>query len=178
MFEDGSTASLDHETSRIVEDFTHVTEVLMAKLNADEVGEGLAETKRKFEDLYKKLPEIADQLIKKYRFALRIFELDPGQIKLFMVGGRIKGKPLKADSDIDLIFVVENPSQSAEGSGSITSANYKTQLNILYKISCDVRESLQTICSSHGVKNLFHICNYGTLESSLSPESSLLIGSE
>ncbi|MBF0123351.1 MAG: hypothetical protein HQL21_08125, partial [Candidatus Omnitrophica bacterium] len=59
--------------------------------------------------IYPHLVPLAQGLVRAYASLARTFDLDPGKVQLRMVGGRVRGKPLKGTTDIDFIFSVEYP---------------------------------------------------------------------
>lgn len=157
-----------------------LTQHLINLLNAHPTPEKLIEIKRKFEQIYTQLPEIATHILTEYNQLLHKWDLDPGRVNLYMVGGRVKGKPLKEDSDIDLIIGVENPSQSAEvllfdrfPGDPIAAMDFRLMLKqqLLAKVNA--------VCAQRviPVPNEFHILNYGTKvpKANINSPSSLLI---
>ena len=64
-----------------------------------------AELRRTFE----KFPILIPAFVGAFRKAIDSLNLDIGKISVYMVGGRLVGKPLKANSDIDIIFAFDKP---------------------------------------------------------------------
>jgi len=76
----------------------------------------LQDTVQRFNKIYDKLPEAATMIAERYHqiLAESPLHLNPGEVRVYLVGGRVKDKPLKEDSDIDLVITVSDPSQSME----------------------------------------------------------------
>lgn len=64
--------------------------------------------REKLERIAKKLPEIADLLLEKFRDLVRMEGLDAGVLTLFVVGGRVRGTPIKDNTDFDVVISAEN----------------------------------------------------------------------
>ena len=60
-----------------------------------------------FSRLYDNVGVFATESIKIYKNLLKADGINPGVVIMYLVGGRIYGKPLNLDSDIDFIFEVE-----------------------------------------------------------------------
>jgi hypothetical protein len=87
---------------------------LLSKLDTDTNANRFPETREKLVYAYKQLPAFSEKAVNAYYHLCAQYNLDPGEIRLYMVGGRVRGTPLKEDSDIDLVFAVENYQQSIE----------------------------------------------------------------
>lgn len=90
-----------------------LTKHLLEKQKSNPI-EASDETRVKFEQLYQKLPEFAERITKDYFEIMKQNYRNPGEVRLYMVGGRVKDQPLKDTSDIDLVFAVETEKQGAE----------------------------------------------------------------
>jgi hypothetical protein len=75
---------------------------------------GNEETIKRFEPLYKKLHSLATQIGSAYSDVSKLYGLNPGKIDIVLGGGRAKGKPFKEDSDLDIFFYIENPSENLD----------------------------------------------------------------
>lgn len=135
---------------------------LLCRSRARAVGSELETKRAEFENIYCQLPEIGQRLLIEYQKIMAQFGLDPGEVRLYMVGGRVQGKPLSKDSDIDLIFAVENVGQSPGASvpdggwGPLEAQDKKSDM-------CDdIRARLSEICNRLGIPNHFHILGYGS----------------
>ena len=132
-------------------------------------------TKEKFEFIYMHLLEAASRIVKNYRAICTRNGLDPGKIRLYMVGGRVKGKPLKEDSDIDLLFCVENYRQSPENfqfarfPDAIDAYDFKLHLMNI------IRKDMTKICEEMGLPDEFHVLSYGSTMPNQTPEDTLLL---
>lgn len=174
------SAEMTDNPNRLPYEGEKLTQHLVNLVNAHPTPEKLTEIKRKFEQIYTQLPEIATHILMEYSELLHKWDLDPGRVDLYMVGGRVKGKPLKEDSDIDLIIGVENPSQSAEvllfdrfPGDPIAAMDFRLMLK--QQILAKVNEAcVQGVVP---VPNEFHILNYGTTvpKANINSPSSLLI---
>ncbi len=74
--------------------------------------EEIVELARQFEMTYQKLPKLGYDLVCKYKEKRISYGLNPGIVILFVGGGRVNGKPLSLESDLDLFIGVENPKAS------------------------------------------------------------------
>jgi hypothetical protein len=68
--------------------------------------------KDKLEAAYGMLVNQHPEINRKVRQILESNNFDPGDVNMHIVGGRTKGKPITADSDVDLIFGTQNPLNS------------------------------------------------------------------
>ncbi len=117
----------------------------------------LKKTAEDFEKVYPRLLEFSDHLIQRYQEIANRYRLNPGEIRLYMVGGRVRGTPLKEDSDIDLIFAVENPGSSL---GRIPFERFSDPLEAWdFKLDRmkELLADVSKISNQLGVRNLFHI---------------------
>lgn len=155
-----------------------LSQELLTRSRGVEIPPELHSKRAEFETIYEKLPEIVQDLLAAYKEVLTMYKLDPGEVRLYLVGGRVKGKPLKEDSDLDLIFSVSNVKQSPgavllEGYDVLDSQDYKLM------IMKQIMSRLKAICEAHGVSNHFHIIDYGTAlpEHPVDTTQALLLGS-
>lgn len=87
---------------------------LLKILNHTEIHEGensdeIEQTRNELRKTFEHFPELIESFVSIYLRALSGKGIDVGDIKIFMVGGRVLGRPLKANSDIDLVWVFEKP---------------------------------------------------------------------
>ena|SRR5258708_596677 len=132
----------------------------LSELIKKDGAEELKEARENFLKIYESLPIIGERLIIEYKKICASLGKDPGEIKLYMVGGRVVGKPLKPDSDIDLIFSVQNHQGSLETVSK--SVDPQSALDMRQGSWDKLRYFLDQTCRDLGVVNLFHILNYGT----------------
>jgi hypothetical protein len=152
---------------------------------------GLAETRKKFEKIYEKLPEATKKIADSYHSLLSQYHLNPGEIRVYMVGGRVKGKPLSEDSDIDLVFAVKDVSKSAESSSVDWILKHSIQEGLVGRFTYEkdketelylkpkyIPGSISAACRELGIANEFHVLDFGTKfpEELNKPGSYLLIG--
>ncbi|HSW90251.1 MAG TPA: nucleotidyltransferase domain-containing protein [Patescibacteria group bacterium] len=151
------------ETHEGVESTSSVSHRLISKSRQLDVPPELEGLREEFEAIYSKLSEIAGDFVVEYKNVLRPFDLDPGEVRIYMVGGRVRGTPLKMDSDIDLIIAVSNVRQTP-GSSLVDAGKWGPMEAMEYKIILmqRVREKLAKICASYHVQDQFHILNYGS----------------
>lgn len=71
-------------------------------------GEAGALRKEKLERIAKQLPEIADSVLRKFRDLTKAEGLNAGLITFFVVGGRVRGTPIKDNTDFDVVITAEN----------------------------------------------------------------------
>src|SRR5688572_12450577 len=75
---------------------------LLIKLREQEIEDvELSKTKVEFEKVYENLHELGQRIVNGYHKTCKALGRHPGNVRLYMVGGRVQGKPLKTDSDID-----------------------------------------------------------------------------
>ena len=114
---------------------------------------------REITEVMAKLPQIADNLVLAYKRILDANQLSPGKIELYLVGGRAKGKPINEKSDIDLVFVVENPEAKLEDAPArIITIEGMENISL---IKSSIRSSFKLICQGYKLENHFHIISFG-----------------
>lgn len=151
------------------------SEQLIELLNKSKTPENLKEKVREFKEIYKQIENIGSNFIEKYRLLHEKFSLDPGQIQLYLVGGRVKAKPLNKGTDIDLVICVEFPRKSAgnlhDGPWDVETAGY-----IQLSLKREIKKALNEVCKSKGLTNHFHILEYGkSLPEKINTEKAILI---
>ena len=67
------------------------------------------------------LPEIGRSYANLLRTFCNELQLNPGKIRVYLVGGRVYGKPLAETSDFDLVLTVENPNQGLQATPADSS---------------------------------------------------------
>ncbi|HYD35610.1 MAG TPA: hypothetical protein VD999_06080 [Vitreimonas sp.] len=116
--------------------------------------------KAEFDKIFANIEQIGRELVDFYVLVHTSYGLNPGKVRLYMVGGRVIGKPLKETSDIDLVFQVEHPTQSA---GTIAPIGLDTHsaMDAAESIRSGLKHVTQQISQRLNIKNHFHINNFG-----------------
>ncbi len=159
---------------------SNVSELL--RLAESDARPEFAEINTVFSNIYKKLPEFSEIFLKEYGKKAQELKLDPGLKGLYIVGGRVKGKPISDDSDIDIFMVVENPMESIESLKSISDRNGSDmstahQLRLIAIKS--LKDSISIICKNLGIPNKFDTLSFGSAfpkSGVLSSNKHMLIG--
>jgi hypothetical protein len=134
-----------------------ITRELIARQTLPEnASDELIACAKDFETIYRFLPEIAKELADYYKKFDEMNGGNPGAVVLLMGGGRLKGKPLSLDSDIDLFLGIENIMESIEG--PLNADNALHALQVYHKQ--EIRKYAHQLCKKYGVKNKFHILGY------------------
>ena len=135
---------------------------LMLRLDGEKSPE-IEATAAKFRRIYEKLPSAADGIANAYYSLMRKYGLDCGKVELLLVGGRVKGKPLAKDSDLDIVFQLEMP----ENGMSWLKLNSKIKMPISdrFNLQLYLKKSLlveiDRTCASLGIPNEFHVVDFG-----------------
>ncbi|EET90042.1 MAG: hypothetical protein LVQ97_00265 [Candidatus Micrarchaeales archaeon] len=135
---------------------------LMLRLDREKSPE-IEATAAKFRHIYEKLPTAAESIASAYSLLMHKYGLDCGKVELLLVGGRVKGKPLANDSDLDIVFQVETP----ENGMSWLKLNSKIKMPISdrFNLQLYLKKSLlleiDRICASLGIPNEFHVVDFG-----------------
>ncbi len=134
----------------------------------------LKDVQLRFDAIYEKLPSLALAMLAAFKEVCQKNGYKPGKIQLWMVGGRVQGKPLKADSDIDLIFAVEHPGEGPEKEPfhRFADADNAADHKIITKRA--IKQAVSDVCSTSGVPDEFHILSYGSPLASAAPDQLLL----
>lgn len=74
--------------------------------------------RKRLEAAVRHLPEIGHLYAKLLRTFCNELQLDPGKIRVYLVGGRVYEKPLMESSDFDLVLTVENPNQGLQATSA------------------------------------------------------------
>lgn len=64
--------------------------------------------------IYNQFPQLARSIMDAYLSVAKNYGLLPKEARLYLVGGRVKGTQIAADSDLDLVFSVDDPQASFE----------------------------------------------------------------
>lgn len=152
---------------------------LLDLLNINPTPENLKPLKLELEKIFGQLPKVATEILTTYSSLLEKYNLDPGGLSLYMTGGRVNGKPLKEDTDIDLIIGVERSRQSAESSfeGHFPDPQQADQFK--KTLQRKTLNEVERICKVKGIPNKFHILNFGAeleIAKHRNSSTSLLIG--
>ncbi len=141
-----------------------------------------AETNAAFSNIYEKLPEFSNQFLEEYNKMAMGLGLNPGVKGIYIVGGRVKGKEIAYDSDIDIFMVVENPSESIESLRSISDRN-GLSMDVAHQRRLiaikSLKESINVICKNLGIPNKFDTLSFGSAfpkSDVLSSDRHMLIG--
>ncbi|VVC71930.1 Uncharacterised protein [uncultured archaeon] len=100
--------------------------------------------------------------------------LDPGEIRVYLVGGRVTGKRLREDSDIDVIIAVQDVSKSL---GANADSFMKALGGNDHMHAWDIKLGLMAdlvgeptvnkpgivpmFCKELGIANKFHVLEFG-----------------
>ncbi|MFA6213837.1 MAG: hypothetical protein WC717_01005 [Candidatus Micrarchaeia archaeon] len=101
-------------------------------MDLDGAPENLRGQRETFLSAYVRLPEYARLLAEEYAIMVKAHShcgMDPGRVRLYMVGGRIKGSPLCASSDIDLVFRIGTPCRACGVTDKVVKAFKVPELN-------------------------------------------------
>lgn len=155
-FETDETSS---KSELIISDQT-VYNKLMERSGGRLIGE--PESVEVFEKAYKKLNTAAVGIGKAYKdVCQQQFGFDPGEIDIVLGGGRVKNKPLKKDSDLDLFIFVERPEQSISLEAIISKTQSPIDAMDFQNIAAQkVKAKTDEICEELELPKLFHIMQY------------------
>lgn len=151
---------------------------LLARQNATNHPQKVVATKEEFERIFEKLHSASNAIIRKYRERLGRYNLNPGEIRLYMLGGRVRGAPLEVDSDLDLYFCVERPLQSANALLLNRFEDPTDALLFRNSLQEQILKDVSKICEELGIPNKFHILSFGNKlppDSMNNSEKSLLV---
>ncbi|MEM3841360.1 MAG: nucleotidyltransferase domain-containing protein [Candidatus Micrarchaeaceae archaeon] len=140
------------------------------------------ELNSEFIKIYKKLPQFAEKLISSYKKVSSNLGMPDEVVRVYMVGGRVKGTPISDDSDIDIFIATESARSSIESIESIARCKscgfYKAQIYRLNAIS-EIKKSIGEICKELGIPNKFDVLGYGCSfpkDNQLSSDKHILLG--
>lgn len=157
-----------------------LSDYLLTLLNKNPTPGNPQYLKLEFENIFLKLPELATEILTTYDSILKKYNLNPGNMRLYMVGGRLKGKPLTSESDIDLLIWAEDPTQSADSMfKDLIPDNPQSSDEFRKTLQRSTLEQIKEICHKNKIPNKFHILNFGTgikQENNQNKSESLLIG--
>ena len=154
---------------------------LLRRAESDQRPE-FAEINAIFSNIYKNLPAFSDRFLEEYARKAKELKLNPGLKGLYIVGGRVKGKPIAYDSDIDIFMVVENPTESIESLRAISDCNgFSMDLAHQRRLIAmkSLKESISVICDNLGIQNKFDTLSFGSAfpkSDVLSSDRHMLIG--
>lgn len=142
----------------------HLAEKLAAGLAASEDGEpNLLPVRERYLDAFEKLPDAAEEIVTAYHRVATEHDLAPGNIRLFLVGGRVKGvgsKPLSADSDLDLVFAVDNISEGLHALPRQASSRGEAEW-LRDAWQRELTNEISTIWEGHGIAISFDVHEFG-----------------
>ena len=81
---------------------------------ADSLRAKLPERRERIRSAFSNISEIGSDVIATYKKICAEKELNPGIVRLYIVGGRIYQKPLSHGSDIDVVITVDQPAQGLQ----------------------------------------------------------------
>ncbi|MFH0790071.1 MAG: hypothetical protein V2A64_00390, partial [Candidatus Omnitrophota bacterium] len=123
----------------------------------------LKEKAEGFKRVYLQLEKAAMMIALGYqKIALR-YGFDPGEIALYQVGGRVKGKELSEESDIDLLFTVEFPMRSPESLQYIMDklGIREDPMGFRNFVMTECIEMVKNVCKVLQIPNEFHVLSFG-----------------
>lgn len=137
---------------------------------------GDKETIEKFKIVYEQLNDLAKSIVEAYIQICDKYTLNPGRVDLVLGGGRAKGKPFKADSDLDLFFYVENPKEALD---TINLTKAEDPMDALDEKNMRMQELINKIsilCKEKNINNFFHVMGYdGNKQEKYSDDNQLLL---
>ena len=88
----------------------HLAELIeRARISAGEDEQAAAGAREEIKKTIESFPQLIPTFAKAYKKALLEHRIETGKMSIYMVGGRTTDKPIKADSDIDLVFAFDKP---------------------------------------------------------------------
>lgn len=87
--------------------------------NLDSLRAKLPKRREKMKSTLLKISEISRHMVNTYRTICERNGMDPGRISVYIVGGRVREKPLQHSSDIDVVFTTENASEGLQPNYSL-----------------------------------------------------------
>ena len=141
-----------------------------------------AETNAAFSNIYANLPEFSNKFLEEYDKKAKELKLNPGVKGIYIVGGRVKGKEIAYDSDIDIFMVVENPMESIESLKTISKRNgFSMDMAHQKRFAAmkSLKESINVICNNLGIPKKFDTLSFGSSfpkSDVLSSDRHMLIG--
>ncbi len=111
--------------------------------------------------IFDKLPDLSRGMLDIYKTTLDEFRLSAGHMKIYAVGGRVKGTPLKVGSDIDIVFAAQKPNQMIEQPEGVWSAqaHWAHEIDVLQS---ELIGKFREKCAQSDVSYKFHIVNFGS----------------
>jgi hypothetical protein len=119
-------------------------------------------TVKTFENICKNLHTTANKIARIYQeVCQQQFNLDPGKIEIVLGGGRVKGKPLTSESDLDLFIFVEKPDESIDLHSILNRVPDPLDAMDLYNLTLGtIIDKVTKTCEDIEIPNLFHIMQY------------------
>ena len=115
--------------------------------NAEDDPEAVAMARKELRQTFEKFPLLIPAYSDGLRKALNELQVDVGKLSVYMVGGRVIGKPLSSHSDIDQIFAVEKPiSKAFKENYELRQAWVKKRIELL--------KSMAKLCEENGISNI------------------------
>lgn len=119
--------------------------------------------------VYKKIHTIALEIGRAYKETSETYGLHPGQTDVVLGGGRVKGKPFKEGSDLDIFFYVQDQSQGLDSINPDSLDEQNTRMRQL-------TDKIEEICRKRNVADVFHVMGWGAaIPQRYNPQSQLLL---
>lgn len=95
-------------------------------------GEAAQAHKEKLERIAKRLPTIGRYVLETFRELAHEQGVNPGKLTLYVVGGRVRGTPIKDNTDFDLVIAAEHELTPFAKTPTITLAQRHAMGRALY----------------------------------------------
>jgi len=142
-----------------------------------EPDEEVEATRGELSKTFEKFPILIPALCEKFADEMRKIGYDFGKMRLYMVGGRVVGSPLKANSDIDLFFAFEKPMPT--GLDEKTNPSREKWIELRNKLLFGF---FRELCEENGIGSSglwpgkFQVLGWGHLDSDHFLESQIIRG--
>lgn len=77
----------------------------------------------KIKSVFERISQITNHMAESYKSICNENQLDPGTISIYVVGGRVRRKPLLHSSDVDIVITVENESGGLQPNYSLKNGD-------------------------------------------------------
>lgn len=111
---------------------------------------------QEFRKIFDHLPEVARIFASIYRKHLQTYNLDPGEIRIYLVGGRLTGRPLTKKSDIDFLCAASNPKKMIEQHEGVFTGHRRFSYRIA-KAQDIILDEFSQALKEMDLLNAFHI---------------------
>ncbi len=140
----------------------------------DAVDPSLEDIRTRLDAIYERLPELAPKILDIYKAVCAKNGFKPGRVQLWMIGGRVQGKPLKADSDIDLVFAMERRDLGPAAMVVRHLKDVEDGEDCKTQTRKEIVTGVKELCRESQVPNEFHILEYGSAFLNPAPDRLLL----